>query len=101
MKIMKRSEILLQVDKINTEELRTRTRAGRILRYLLFSFAFAWITLLSSCAVEYDTPEGYYDSFGVYIQPWDYHWRNEHREWIHEHPDWRHEYPHHHHDEDR
>ena len=99
MNIMKTSEILIQAGKINREKISKKTLAGKILKYLLFSIIFSWITMLSSCAVEYDTPD-YYDSFGVVINPWDYHWRHEHREWIHEHPNWKHEYPRHH-DEDR
>ena len=93
---MKTSEILLKAGKINHEEIPKKARAGKILKYLLFSIVLSWTALLSSCAVEYESP--YYDSYGVIIQPWDYHWRYEHREWIQQHPNWRHEYPRHHHD---
>jgi hypothetical protein len=96
MKIMKRSEILLQANKINQEETPKIARAGKLLRYLFFFIAFSWITLLSSCAVENETPYYGYESFGVIVDPWDYHWRHDHREWIHQHPHWRHEYPRHH-----
>jgi hypothetical protein len=103
MEIMKTSEILLRVGKINHEEIPKKAWAGKVLRYILFSILLSWITLLSSCAVGFETPDyGYsivvpeYDSFGVLIDPWDYHWRSEHHEWIHRHPNWRHEYPRHH-----
>lgn len=97
---MKKSEIILQTDQIGSGEKPKKTRAGNMLRYLLFSFFLSWIILLSACAVEYGTPHRHYESFGVIINPWNYEWREEHHEWVHEHPHWRHEYPRHRDDDD-
>jgi hypothetical protein len=97
---MKTLKILLQVGQDHHEETPKKSWAGKIMKYLLFSLMLSSTVLLSSCAVGYATPDyAYgvvvpgYDRFGVYIDPWDYGWRHEHREWIREHPHWRHEYP--------
>ncbi len=97
---MKRSKILLEADKIIPKEMPKKTRAGKILRYLLFSAVISSAVILSSCSVEYESPYHEHDRYGVIIDPWDYHWRHEHHEWIEEHPQWRREYPRHE-DEDR
>jgi hypothetical protein len=109
---MKTLKFLLHVDKISHEEIPKKAWVGKVLKYILFSLMLSSLTVLSSCAVGYETPDYVYggvivpeyDSFGVYIDPWDYGWRREHREWIHEHPHWRSEYPRHrgeHHEGDR
>ena len=96
---MKTSNVSLQVDKSNLEEIPKKAWMGRVLKYMVIIFMLSWPTLLSSCAVGYETPDyeyGYvapeYDSFGVLIDPWDGGWRRSHTEWIHQHPQWRHEY---------
>lgn len=95
---MKTSNILLQVEKNNHEEISKRAWVGRILRYMVIVIMLSGPALLSSCAIGYETPDDYgvvypeYDSFGVLIDPWDAGWRHAHGEWIHQHPNWRHDY---------
>ncbi len=102
MKIMKTTKVLLHIDKINREETPKRRWRDKVLQYILLVFMLSSMSVLSSCAVGYETPDyavgievPEYDSFGVIIDPWDYHWRHEHHEWIHQHPNWRHEYQRH------
>jgi len=96
---MKTSNVSLQVDKSNHEDIIKKTWTRRVLKYLLYLFMLFSITGLSSCAVGYETPDDEYgvvypeyDSFGVLIDPWDGGWRHSHAEWIHSHPHWRHDY---------
>lgn len=53
---MKTSMNLLQAEKCQNEETPKRVSAGKVLKYLLFSFMFLQIFLLFSCEVEYRTP---------------------------------------------
>ena len=95
---MKTSNVSLQVDKSNHEEIPKKASIGRVLKYMVIAFMLSWPVLLSSCAVGYETPDDYavvypqYDSFGVLIDPWDTGWRHSHGEWINQHPHWRHDY---------
>ena len=52
---MKTSTILLREDK-NNEEIPLRAKAGKVLRYLLFTFMFLQLFMLYSCEVAYRTP---------------------------------------------
>jgi hypothetical protein len=96
---MKTSNVSLQVDKCNHEEIPKKAWIGRVLKCMVIAIVLSWPALLSCCAVGYETPDyeyGYvvpeYDSFGVLIDPWDVGWRHSHAEWIHQHPHWRHDY---------
>jgi hypothetical protein len=53
---MKTSTLNLQDEKSNQEETPKKAKAGRVLRYLLFSFMFLQLFVLYSCEVEYRTP---------------------------------------------
>lgn len=63
---MKTSTILLQEDKSCNEEKPQRTRAGKLLRYLLFTFMFLQIFVLYSCAVGFRTPR--HERSGIIIE---------------------------------
>jgi hypothetical protein len=71
---MKTSTNLLQAEKCQNEETPKKASAGKLLKYLLFSFMFLQIFVLYSCALEYRTPR--YDRNGVMISRNDRNNRN-------------------------
>jgi len=54
---MKTTNVSLQVDKSNHEEIPKKAWIGRLLKYMVIVFMLSWPTLLSSCAVGYETPD--------------------------------------------
>jgi hypothetical protein len=67
---MKTSDIALHIDRRNDEEASKKTRASKLVKFILVIFLSGWISLMSSCMLSFGFPfyygHGGYGHHGYY-----------------------------------